>query len=64
MQATFVTKILITALDKLHVTLVTNDKKFWMKKKFNKIHFHLLTDHICIVTCNKDAIFLMNHRNK
>jgi hypothetical protein len=37
LQATFTTKILIVALNKLHLTLVVNDKEFWMKEKVNKI---------------------------
>jgi len=39
-------------LDKSHVTLIKNDKEYWMKEKINKIHFHPLTNHIHIVTCN------------
>jgi hypothetical protein len=42
---TFATKILIVALDKSHVTLDTNKKEFWMKKKVNEI-LHPLTNHI------------------
>ncbi len=49
LQATFTTKILIVALNKLHLTLVVNDKEFWMKEKVNKIQFHPLTKHIHIV---------------
>ncbi len=30
------TKILVVMLDKLHVTLVANDKEFWMNKKSMK----------------------------
>jgi hypothetical protein len=46
-QVTFVTKILIVAL-----TLVTNNNEFRMKEKVNKIRFHPLASHICIVICN------------
>jgi hypothetical protein len=41
--------ILIVMLDKSHTTLITNNNEFWMKKIVNKIHFHPLTNHICIV---------------
>jgi hypothetical protein len=41
LQATFVTKISLVALDKSHETLVANDKGYWMKEKVNKYKFIL-----------------------
>jgi hypothetical protein len=38
---TFATKISLIALDKLHETLVANDKGYWMKEKVNKYKFIL-----------------------
>jgi hypothetical protein len=49
LQVTFTTKILIVTLNKLHLTLVVNDKEFWMQEKVNKIQFHPLTKHIHLV---------------
>ncbi len=37
----FVIKIPLIALDKLQVTLVANNMKYWMKEKFNKYKFIL-----------------------
>ncbi len=36
---TFATKLSLVALDKLHKTLVANDKGYWMKEKINKYKF-------------------------
>jgi hypothetical protein len=38
---TFTTKIFIVAKIKLHATLVTNDKGFWMKENSTKYTFIL-----------------------
>ncbi len=43
------TKIPLIMFDNLRVTLVTNDMVFGWKIQINKIHFHLLTKHICMV---------------
>jgi len=37
------TKISLVALDKLHETLVANNKGYWMKKKIQQIQVHPLT---------------------
>jgi hypothetical protein len=50
-QTTFTTKIPLIMLNKLHITLVTNDNELWMKKNY-EIHMHILTSHICIVIYN------------
>ncbi len=49
-QATFMTKISLVTLDKLHE--VTNDNELWMKEKVNKIHLHILISCICIDICD------------
>jgi len=49
-QATFMTKISLVTLDKLHE--VTNDNELWMKEKVNKIHLHILIGYICIDICD------------
>jgi hypothetical protein len=58
------TKILILMWDKSHVTLVENDKEFWMKNKINEIHLHYLIGHIRIVAYDYDMIFLVNNGSK
>ncbi len=52
MQAKFVTKISLVNLGKLHETLVANDKRYWIKKKFNKYKFIFWFHYIHIVTCD------------
>jgi hypothetical protein len=40
---TFLTKLSLVTLDKLHETLVANNRVYWMKEKNQQIQVHLLT---------------------
>jgi hypothetical protein len=42
------TKIPLVVLNKLHMTLVTNNNALWTKEKINEMHPHPLIGRICI----------------
>jgi hypothetical protein len=56
---TFVTRISLVTLDKLHETLVANNEGYKMKEKVNKYKFILRLHCICIIMCNYDATILV-----
>ncbi len=46
---TFVTIIRLVMLDKLQMTLVTNDNHSWMERIINKVHVHPFTHPMCTI---------------